>query len=225
MSGFRNPIIAGSTLVRDAIQSPNYVPGVSGWRLAKDGTAEFGALTSRGDITLSDTAGTPFSLQQWITWQSTFERTLGRYAYLGVSTSVNSSTPTDLITSTLVFDSASNPFGDNNLYYEFICEFDVTLTTAPSSGRATLVLELWTDNGSGYAVESDQAIWSTTVEADRITMGKTWRFQANGGGAPLSGDWPWKLTGRISGGTGGVYRVLTPHTVAIERMVGSENFG
>lgn len=42
--GFSDPITAGNILIREAIQSPNYLTGVSGWRIAKDGTAEFVGL-------------------------------------------------------------------------------------------------------------------------------------------------------------------------------------
>jgi hypothetical protein len=42
VSGFSNPIIGGGgDLVFPDIQSPNYLTGVSGWRVNKDGTAEF----------------------------------------------------------------------------------------------------------------------------------------------------------------------------------------
>jgi hypothetical protein len=37
-------------LVRQAIKSPNYVAGVSGWSINKDGTAEFGNATIRGGV-------------------------------------------------------------------------------------------------------------------------------------------------------------------------------
>jgi len=47
---FSNPIVAGSTLVRPAIQSPDYVAGVSGWAIKRDGTAEFNDVTVRGTI-------------------------------------------------------------------------------------------------------------------------------------------------------------------------------
>ncbi|MFD9053297.1 hypothetical protein [Streptomyces zaomyceticus] len=47
---FNNPLVAGTTLVRRAIKSPDYVPGVSGWSINRDGTVEFNALTSRGEV-------------------------------------------------------------------------------------------------------------------------------------------------------------------------------
>jgi hypothetical protein len=51
---FADPIVAGTELVRDAIQSPDYVPGVSGWTVNADGTAEFRAVTAEGFLLLSD---------------------------------------------------------------------------------------------------------------------------------------------------------------------------
>lgn len=47
---FTNPFLAGLTLVREAIRSPNYVPGVSGWSINKDGSAEFSDMNARGTI-------------------------------------------------------------------------------------------------------------------------------------------------------------------------------
>jgi len=53
---FADPIIGGqSVLVRDAIRSRNYVAGVSGWSINKDGTAELNGVVIRG----SGIFGTP----------------------------------------------------------------------------------------------------------------------------------------------------------------------
>ncbi len=38
---FRNPIVAGEELTIEGIRSKNYVENVSGWRIAKDGFAQF----------------------------------------------------------------------------------------------------------------------------------------------------------------------------------------
>jgi hypothetical protein len=47
--GFTDPIIGGAVkLIRNAIQSPNFITGVSGWTINKDGSAEFNNLTIRG---------------------------------------------------------------------------------------------------------------------------------------------------------------------------------
>jgi len=57
---FSDPIIGGQgALIRSAIHSPNYVPGVSGWSINKDGTAEFASATLHGTLPVDDlTSGT-----------------------------------------------------------------------------------------------------------------------------------------------------------------------
>lgn len=45
---FSNPIVGGTTLIRPAIHSPDYEPGVAGWTINKDGTAEFNDVVFRG---------------------------------------------------------------------------------------------------------------------------------------------------------------------------------
>jgi len=60
-SGFNNSIVAGSNnLIRAAIQSPNYVPGVSGWTVKKDGTVEFNSGTFRGTVVAGQFQGSQF---------------------------------------------------------------------------------------------------------------------------------------------------------------------
>jgi len=56
MSGFANSIVGGiGTLIRQYIQSPNYVAGVSGWSIKKNGDVEFNSGTFRGTIIVSGT--------------------------------------------------------------------------------------------------------------------------------------------------------------------------
>lgn len=45
---FQDDVAAGVVLVRPAIQSPDYDPGVAGWAVKIDGSAEFNDLTVRG---------------------------------------------------------------------------------------------------------------------------------------------------------------------------------
>lgn len=60
---FRNPILAGSVLVRAAIQSSNYAAGSAGWQISRSGAAEFNNVTIRGGQVVGGTAlyysGTP----------------------------------------------------------------------------------------------------------------------------------------------------------------------
>jgi hypothetical protein len=45
---FENPLTAGTVLIRSAIQSQNYIPGIAGWIIEADGDAEFNNLVVRG---------------------------------------------------------------------------------------------------------------------------------------------------------------------------------
>ena len=58
---FNNDIAGGNgSLVRNWIQSVNYVGGVSGWRISKDGSAEFNNGTFRGSIEVGSLTGQHF---------------------------------------------------------------------------------------------------------------------------------------------------------------------
>lgn len=59
---YSNPIVAGDVLIREAIKSENYVPGVSGWAIFRNGDAEFNNIIARGDIT-ADSLIVPFTNQ------------------------------------------------------------------------------------------------------------------------------------------------------------------
>jgi len=50
---FQNPIVGGNKLIRDAIQSSDYEPGVSGWSIERNGNAEFRNVTVQGEIVLT----------------------------------------------------------------------------------------------------------------------------------------------------------------------------
>lgn len=50
---FSNPVVGGTTLIREAIESPNYVVGTSGWSINRDGSAEFNDVDIRGSLTVT----------------------------------------------------------------------------------------------------------------------------------------------------------------------------
>lgn len=56
---FRNNIVAGTTLVRDSIHSPNYLAGISGWTIDKDGSAQFNNVTVRGNFQIGNSPSPP----------------------------------------------------------------------------------------------------------------------------------------------------------------------
>ena len=49
--GFENPVVGGTALRIPAIQSPDFQPGVAGWIVRNDGTAEFNGVVIRGATT------------------------------------------------------------------------------------------------------------------------------------------------------------------------------
>lgn len=58
---FNNDIAAGNgNLIRNWLQSVDYVPGTSGWRISKDGSAEFNNGTFRGSIEVGSLTGQHF---------------------------------------------------------------------------------------------------------------------------------------------------------------------
>ena len=55
---FSNPIIGGNdTLVRQAMQSEGFESGVAGWRIERDGDAEFNNVVVRGELDVTGTDG------------------------------------------------------------------------------------------------------------------------------------------------------------------------
>lgn len=52
---FSNSVVAGLTLVRPAIRSPNYQQGVAGWSVNQDGSAEFNNATLRAQMIVGTT--------------------------------------------------------------------------------------------------------------------------------------------------------------------------
>lgn len=58
MSGFSNPIInAGGTLIRTLMKSVNYVAGLAGWQITRDGDTEFNNGTFRGILKVTSSNG------------------------------------------------------------------------------------------------------------------------------------------------------------------------
>lgn len=52
---FADPIVGGTTLIREAIRSPDYAAGTAGWSIDRDGSAEFNDATVRGTLEVTGT--------------------------------------------------------------------------------------------------------------------------------------------------------------------------
>lgn len=66
MMPFPDQILAGTTLIREAIESENYVTGVTGWTIRRDGTAEFLDAVFRGVVDINNTGGDGTNPGLWI---------------------------------------------------------------------------------------------------------------------------------------------------------------
>lgn len=69
----QNNILAGTSLARVQIQSPNYVPNVSGWAIFQNGNVEFNSGTFRGHVVAGDMfiyTGTPAFGNPPIMWMT-----------------------------------------------------------------------------------------------------------------------------------------------------------
>ena len=75
MTGFQHDIAGGGgNLIATSVQSPNFVHGVSGWRIAKDGSAEFQDVilpAGSGGITATFSAAAPASPHAGDLWYDT----------------------------------------------------------------------------------------------------------------------------------------------------------
>lgn len=61
MTGFKSPIAGGQgALLIPAIKSPDYAPGVAGWTVNRDGSAELNNVTVRGTVIAGTFQGTNF---------------------------------------------------------------------------------------------------------------------------------------------------------------------
>lgn len=58
MIDFKSNVVAGTVLMRSAIQSPNYVAATSGWSINQDGSVEFNNGTIRGTLIVGTTTVT-----------------------------------------------------------------------------------------------------------------------------------------------------------------------
>lgn len=55
---FSDPIVAGAKLVRSAVESPNYAPGMTGWSIQSTGYAEFNnVIINGGELLIADPSG------------------------------------------------------------------------------------------------------------------------------------------------------------------------
>lgn len=218
---FPDPVVAGTTLVREAIQSPNFVSGSTGWSINQDGSAEFDALTARGDIIISNASVGTISVEKFIEWQL-ITNSIIRWDDLASDVTINSSSATAL-------GGGLNPFGGQiilanpgdlgadllfegqSMYFESRFDLDLDVTVADSA--STFVFELAIDG----VVQPHQLVQRATT-ATREPKSRSWFWAASG-----AGTYDLSVTGRRVGGAGVcVARAL--HTTILTKSIGGSVF-
>lgn len=99
---FNNPVVGGETLIRSAIQSPDYVSGTKGWAIKADGTAEFTNIDTNGTAQGPNASYDDLTANQSFIYQGTELSTLltpasqGVVAYGAFNTVGQSTTSTEV---------------------------------------------------------------------------------------------------------------------------------
>lgn len=206
---FRDPIIGGlGKLIRDVIQSINFVAGVSGWAIFKDGSYEFGpGGTFRGDLSVTSPSGSevdiiadPDSAQ--ILLQPPNSTTPGvTFGPSQIGTTSVDSDASLYITGPSLNTPISTPFaeivithdGVNNLnYISFLSDaIDFNSTIRNTSALSDMGKGLWAyagstaDSAANTAEQIVLTIGSTTYKAGRV-----YRVDVTGRIAPAAAAQP-----------------------------------
>jgi hypothetical protein len=143
--GFKNPIVGGGgALIYPSIHSPNYVLGVTGWAIRKDGTAQFtGIVLIGGTFT-----GTNFIINS-----------SGSFFYSGTPALGN------LIAS---ITNAGGTDAKGNIYFGGITSYDPSFTPKTVAQLFTGALQLGTSTqvaGTGGATAGGLSIFNPSIGA------------------------------------------------------------
>lgn len=143
---FSNPIVAGLKLLIAAIQSPNFITGVSGWSINKDGSAEFNNLTIRGTF-----MGTNFEINS-----------SGAFFYSGTPALGN-------ILVSIAGTAGTDPFGNN--YPAGIKDFGLmSVESGDSHGGLIIIMHTPTTSNPGtisvFETDATHGSFATAVSGD-----------------------------------------------------------
>lgn len=224
---FTNPIVAGSSLVRESIQSPNYATGVAGWSINRDGTAEFSDVVIRGTVEVgaSNTDGHiyigPSSNDPVLSSVTTSDTGMVMYALpnAGVADTVLGDVDGGYIaTRTLSYDSGGFPSLAARAWQFFV----EGVTGAVNVLVGTGVTE-WRNNASTVVIANNQTIGGTlfVTGTARVNNG---RRVVSSPSATSAGQVHWNLA-TVTTNAGGIGTIthgagFTP-TLAIVCQAGS----
>jgi hypothetical protein len=171
---FDDEIVAGEELLTPGIKSPNYIPGSNGWRIGKEGTAEFNSIESRGDITFTN----PLTLRDQ-SMKDTFSKLsqLGNYqmALKGQQNQASTATYTSIFDTGGAFN--GNPIILNwtqpinfNLCAIVDIRFAMGVTLA---GAGPLIVRCLVN---GIVVDNSVGVIRLNTANDRTMLSQLWTF-------------------------------------------------
>jgi len=178
MSGFSNSILGGqSALIRAAIKSPNFVTGISGWTINKDGSAEFNDLTIRGAF---------FGLDYIINSSGLFFYS-GTPAAGNLVASVASVSGTDAHTNAYLDGTTTYATSGGNARATQLGSGNVNFWTAPTqAGPWTQVGSIGNGGGSSLFLNSNQYIVAETeirpLDVTNPANPESWHYVGAGSG-------------------------------------------
>ena len=191
--GFNNPIAGGDFLVRPQLQSPNFVTGVSGWSINRDGSAEFQNLLARATIILGNVSGAHILLDSTTGVIQVFNSSGTLVGIIDSTGQIKVQDPT-----TGAFVSLLVPPGDLPQIQVRTVDFGghtfapavVTSDTATVPDRARLLIKSPSMDGqevAGIVIEGAHvdsgAVFINTFDGLGATTGNA-RFQVNGNNVP-----------------------------------------
>lgn len=188
MSGFAHDVAGGNgNLVVTSVQSPNFVHGVSGWQISKNGNAEFNQVQARGQVFVAGNNGSEIAI--------TLNSGLPVIFLIPQSAA-------HLTTNPELFSASFNPGAAN----EFM---EVVLSSGKSGGNDDAALQLFGE--SADATQQAQAILEfggfIAFDLTRTNLALAGSLQPGNGSTAAGGARIWSHTGApvISGTAGDLY--------------------
>lgn len=164
-----NPIVAGDgSLIFPAIHSPDYVTGVSGWTINRDGTVEFAEGTFRGELIVSNASGAYLrALATGVLAEIQFQAPDSISGRVFGPTYMYAESTADYPTFQLIGPTIQSPF--------FLQSGTLQLSMDPGNLRSTATIDAdYTSMGSSVHTDSTANLDAQRVFFESIEQGKGW---------------------------------------------------
>lgn len=177
---FSNPVVGRNVLIREAIESPDFVTGSAGWRIARDGSAEFNDVVVRGELDVTSGDGS-------------YVRALLSAGHADLQLMPPHSSTQNFTPALLTAEIVSDPFGVDppNPYLSISSPFEFD-TTSPPAVINMFGPEITANDASQIDIIADTINLSTDGVGVGVTAGNTLvtifgDLQVSGGGFTVTG--------------------------------------